>query len=67
LRRIEGDGFSVAANGTVIEQAQILTTHNLAPLLGPAGVGASVRLDYPRPLGTVKNLDDRRALAAARP
>ncbi|GAB3853553.1 hypothetical protein [Dactylosporangium cerinum] len=29
---------SVAANGTVIEQAQILTTHNLATLVGPAGV-----------------------------
>lgn len=30
--------WSVAANGTVIEQAQILTTHNLATLVGPAGV-----------------------------
>ncbi|MGW2396458.1 hypothetical protein ACWCYY_07870 [Kitasatospora sp. NPDC001664] len=29
---------SVAANGTVIEQAQILTTHNLATLAGPLGV-----------------------------
>ncbi|GLW54686.1 hypothetical protein Kpho01_26970 [Kitasatospora phosalacinea] len=29
---------SVAANGTVIEQAQILTTHNLAVLAGPVGV-----------------------------
>ncbi|MFH8790264.1 hypothetical protein [Streptomyces roseoverticillatus] len=30
-------GWSVAANGTVIEQAQILTTHNLAALAGPLG------------------------------
>jgi hypothetical protein len=30
--------WSVAANGTIIEQAQILTTHNLATLAGPAGV-----------------------------
>jgi hypothetical protein len=29
---------SVAANGMVIEQAQILTTHNLALLAGPVGV-----------------------------
>ncbi|MFB7948961.1 hypothetical protein ACFC6L_29060, partial [Kitasatospora phosalacinea] len=29
---------SVAANGTVIEQAQVLTTHNLAVLAGPVGV-----------------------------
>ncbi|GAA1218600.1 hypothetical protein GCM10009665_05680 [Kitasatospora nipponensis] len=28
---------SVAGNGTVIEQAQILTTHNLATLVGPVG------------------------------
>jgi hypothetical protein len=32
------DGWSVAANGTVIEQAQILTTHNLATLFGPVGL-----------------------------
>ncbi|MFJ1706301.1 hypothetical protein [Kitasatospora sp. NPDC088346] len=30
--------WSVAGNGTVIEQAQILTTHNLATLVGVAGV-----------------------------
>ncbi|MEV4923340.1 hypothetical protein [Streptomyces roseoverticillatus] len=30
-------GWSVAANGKVIEQAQILTTHNLAALAGPLG------------------------------
>ncbi|WP_280725309.1 hypothetical protein [Kitasatospora sp. MAA4] len=29
--------WSVAGNGTVIEQAQILTTHNLATLVGPVG------------------------------
>lgn len=29
--------WSVAANGVVIEQAQILTTHNLATLAGPVG------------------------------
>ncbi|MCF2530853.1 hypothetical protein [Yinghuangia soli] len=31
-------GSWVAANGTVIEQAQILTTHNLAALVHPVGV-----------------------------
>jgi hypothetical protein len=31
-------GWSVAANGMVIEQAQILTTHNLAALAGPIGL-----------------------------
>ncbi|WP_246006891.1 transcriptional regulator [Actinomadura pelletieri] len=31
-------GWSVAANGMVIEQAQILTTHNLAVLVDPIGV-----------------------------
>ena len=31
-------GWSVAANGMVIEQAQILTTHNLASLAGPIGL-----------------------------
>lgn len=29
----QGDSWSVARNGTIIEQCQILTTHNLAPLL----------------------------------
>jgi hypothetical protein len=29
----DGGGWSVAVNGTIIEQCQILTTHNLAPLL----------------------------------
>ncbi len=32
------DRWSVTANGTIIEQAQILTTHNLATLAGPVGV-----------------------------
>ena len=31
--RHEAEPFSVAANGTVIEQAQVLTTHNLAALV----------------------------------
>jgi hypothetical protein len=34
-----------AANGTIIEQAQILTTQNLAVLTGPFGVGEHLRLD----------------------
>lgn len=34
--------WSVAANGTVIEQAQILTTHNLAALFGPVGLRPSL-------------------------
>ncbi|MEV0095502.1 hypothetical protein [Streptomyces sp. NPDC050738] len=33
-----GDGWSVAANGKVIEQAQILTTHNLATLVHRVGI-----------------------------
>jgi hypothetical protein len=31
--RSPADGWSVAANGTIIEQSQILTTHNLASLV----------------------------------
>ncbi len=38
-------GASAAANGAIIEQAQILTTHNLATLTGPYGVGQDMRLD----------------------
>ncbi|SNT62471.1 hypothetical protein SAMN05421812_11490 [Asanoa hainanensis] len=34
----EHRGWSVAGNGMVIEQAQILTTHNLATLAGPLAV-----------------------------
>lgn len=33
-----GGRYSVAANGMVIEQAQVLTTHNLATLVGRVGV-----------------------------
>lgn len=45
----EGDkvGGSVAANGTVIEQAQILTTHNLAALFAGAGVDEILRPRLP--------------------
>lgn len=39
-------GWSVAANGTVIEQSQILTTHNLAALTGPFGVGEAIKIDW---------------------
>lgn len=35
--------WSVAHNGTIIEQAQILTTHNLATLAGPLGLGETTR------------------------
>ncbi|MEO3819515.1 hypothetical protein [Plantactinospora sp. B24E8] len=35
---VDGRGWSVAANGTVIEQAQILTTQNLATLAHRVGV-----------------------------
>jgi hypothetical protein len=33
-----GDGGFVARNGTIIEQSQILTTHNLAPLVDRLGL-----------------------------
>lgn len=33
-----GKGFSVARNGTIIEQQQVLTTHNLAVLVGQLGL-----------------------------
>jgi hypothetical protein len=36
------DRWSVAANGMIIEQSQILTTHNLAALVGPVGLGADL-------------------------
>jgi hypothetical protein len=38
-----GDGSFVARNGTVLEQSQILTTHNLAPLVASLGLDAKVR------------------------
>jgi hypothetical protein len=50
-RRRAGDPtgrWNVAANGMIIEQAQILTTHNLATLTGPFGVGDALRVDWPR-------------------
>ncbi len=63
--------FNVAANGTIIEQAQILTTHNLATIaelgidlpwvdLARRCLDTVLRLTArihhnPRPLGTVKN------------
>ncbi len=48
----------VAANGMVIEQAQIITTHNLAALVHPIGVTHRLvrRIQgNPRPLRTVKD------------
>jgi hypothetical protein len=39
---VAASGYSVAANGTVIEQAQILTTHNLATLAGPVDIAPAV-------------------------
>lgn len=36
-RREDGGGHSVAANGQLIEQQMILTSHNLASLIGVAG------------------------------
>jgi len=38
--------FSPAVNGMVIEQAQILTTHNLAAVTGPFGLGDAMTLDW---------------------
>ena len=37
-----GDASSVARNGTVIEQSQILTTHNLAPVVDRLGLTSRV-------------------------
>jgi hypothetical protein len=42
------EGWSVARNGQVIEQSQILTTHNLAALFAEAGLRR--RLDGRLPL-----------------
>lgn len=39
--RSQGNG--VAVNGTVLEQSQILTTHNLAPLIEALDLGEQVR------------------------
>lgn len=38
-----GGGSPVARNGTIIEQEQILTTHNLAALLGALGLADALR------------------------
>jgi hypothetical protein len=43
--RLSAGTMGVAANGMVIEQQQILTTHNLALLLGPLGLAATLSLD----------------------
>jgi hypothetical protein len=37
-----GDGSFIARNGTVIEQSQILTTHNLAPVVDRLGLTSRV-------------------------
>lgn len=39
-----GDGSHVARNGTILEQSQILTTHNLAPLVERLALHDEVRL-----------------------
>ncbi|MFE0463391.1 hypothetical protein ACFW1A_29480 [Kitasatospora sp. NPDC058965] len=48
-------GWSVAGNGKVIEQAQILTTHNLATLVARVGIGPAPGWDdlARRSFGTV--------------
>jgi hypothetical protein len=43
----DGEGSFVARNGTVIEQAQILTTHNLAALFEDAAFAALMRGQLP--------------------
>jgi hypothetical protein len=49
LAGVTADGrWSVARNGTIIEQAQILTTHNLAVLFGELGLASSMRPGLPR-------------------
>jgi hypothetical protein len=42
-----GDSWSVARNGTIIEQGQILTTHNLAQLLDGLGLVDELRSAFP--------------------
>lgn len=57
--RPQGRSSRVAANGTVIEQSQILTTHNLAPLVAA--------LDLARPLAEIaEDLAKRCFLEAVR-
>jgi hypothetical protein len=42
-----GDGSSVASNGAILEQSQILTTHNLAVLTQALELGAQLRMLAP--------------------
>ncbi len=44
---VQADGWSVARNGMVIEQAQILTTHNLAVLFAELGLGERMAAQLP--------------------
>lgn len=46
-----GGGNHVAVSGTTIEQSQILTTHNLAPLLHVLGLGDQLRPQAPELTG----------------
>ncbi len=47
-KRVSGTwGSEVARSGAVIEQVQILTTHNLATLLGPLGLRAELEDSLP--------------------
>jgi len=39
----DGDGSYVARNGAILEQSQILTTHNLAPLVHPLGLADRIQ------------------------
>ncbi|MEJ2857099.1 MULTISPECIES: hypothetical protein [unclassified Saccharothrix] len=57
-RRVADPGRSVAASGMVIEQAQILTTHNLATLVR-AGVEADWAALAERAFGTAARLAGR--------
>ena len=40
---VEGNRWDVARNGMIIEQSQVLTTHNLAVLLGALGLESELR------------------------
>jgi hypothetical protein len=59
----DASSYSVAASGTVIEQAQILTTHNLAALTGPFGVGDRMQIDWD---GTARRAFERAVVLAGR-
>jgi hypothetical protein len=47
LARSDGNGSFVARNGTIIEQAQILTTHNLATLFEDRAFATMLHPDLP--------------------